>query len=322
MNKLFVSILATIFVASTASAGIKLVNTTDKNALCNDGSQANFTVVDNGHKNWMVMFQGGGIAGNPDEYKNRDNQFKTKARGPHDGQYWAISKDMMSKGYNFVFIPYCSSDLFQGNHTHKISGKTVHFKGRVIVENIFEMMDSEFSQADKLIVYGYSAGAIGLGFNADIFAKYDPYVIPDGFFFDKKTHNWYANVYGPKQKQRLSWIYKNMPNHCDSWHSCFPSISKFSEHGIDNVFIIWNVGDKYGRFTPKKDLTTSIKSVINHYDAGFSVDAEKRKLDGYEDWGHVTAPIQSEYTRKYGNNTLQLAIENWLSGSGNAVITD
>ena len=37
----------------------------------------------------------------------------------------AIEKDVEDKNYNMVFIPYCSSDLYQGNHFSIVDGKEI-----------------------------------------------------------------------------------------------------------------------------------------------------------------------------------------------------
>ena len=51
-----------------------------------------------------------------------------------------------------------------------------------------KQLDSEFKSAGELIFAGYSAGAIGLGFNADLIKKYkNPKLIVDSFWLDKES---------------------------------------------------------------------------------------------------------------------------------------
>ena len=46
-------------------------------------------------------------------------------------------------------------------------------------------MHGEFKSANELVFAGYSAGAVGLGFNSDLIKKYkNPKVIVDSFWLD------------------------------------------------------------------------------------------------------------------------------------------
>lgn len=66
--------------------------------------------------------------------------------------------------------------------------KKVYFHGCKIIEDVFKQLDSEFKSAGELIFAGYSAGAIGLGFNADLIKKYkNPKLIVDSFWLDKES---------------------------------------------------------------------------------------------------------------------------------------
>ena len=51
------------------------------------------------------------------------------------------------------------------------------------------------------------------------------------------------------------------------------------------------------------------------YNLGFSVNAEKMKLKGFEDWGHVMT-ANDLYYKKFDGNSLQDLIWNWINGSG------
>ena len=68
----------------------------------------------------------------------------------------------------------------------------------------------------------------------------------------------------------------------------------------------------------KNDLNKVRKSIIedsNFYNAGFSINAEKRKLKGNVEWGHVMTATDLYY-EKFDGNSLQDLIWNWINDSG------
>ena len=62
-------------------------------------------------------------------------------------------------------------------------------------------------------------------------------------------------------------------------------------------------------------LRQSIKEDSNFYNAGFSINAEKRKLKGNVEWGHVMTATDLYY-KEFDGNSLQDLIWNWINGSG------
>ena len=136
---------------------------------------------------------GGGVAANTDQYRGRPEGMKSPA--PNDYIGVRLTNDFRDQGFNVVIIGYCTSDLYQGFHTHNIDGKTVYFHGRKIVENVINLHKDQLAGADRLVFAGYSAGSIGLGFNADLIAQFEnPYVIADSFWLDAES-----------LRMRLSW---------------------------------------------------------------------------------------------------------------------
>ena len=59
----------------------------------------------------------------------------------------------------------------------------------------------------------------------------------------------------------------------------------------------------------------SITDDSNFYNAGFSINAEKRKLKGNIEWGHSMTP-NDLYFKKFDGISLQDLIWNWINGSG------
>ena len=69
-------------------------------------------------------------------------------------------------------------------------------------------------------------------------------------------------------------------------------------------------------------LKKAIKKDLEFYNAGFSIEADKRKISGFEDWGHVLAWDNKTYTKNYFDMSLQEAVNNWIDRKGNAVVVD
>ena len=327
MNKITVYIVLVlsilIFVPNISFAG-NLKITTDPNAVCNNGEQATYTVKAGSTNKWAVILPGGGLAKNANEYKNRPSRMKEPG-----GEQWfdfGVARDLKKKGYNMVFIPYCTSDLYQGNHYNVIDGKKVPFRGRVIVEDVIRTLYDKLKNADDVIFAGASAGAVGIGFNADLIGQFDnARVLLDSIWFDEETVKWYNNFVKKLaiQGNDRSFTYKSSMKLCnDNYVSCYPSRERFQKNGIDHVFLIWSIGDPYSRAQDKSALKKAIKSDIDYYGAGYSIQADKRNIYGFEGGGHVLAFNDKTYKKKYFKMSLQEAVNNWIDKEGDAIVVD
>jgi|GEM_PF-2342377 hypothetical protein len=351
-----------------------LVKTTDPNALCSNGEQATYTVKLGSTNKWAVIMPGGGIAKNVEHYRNRPSGLKDndELRKFDVG----IEKDLNDRGYNMVWIPYCSNLAYQGNHDVMIDGKKVPFRGRAIVKDVIKALEDELRIADDIIFAGFSAGATGISFNADLIGQFDnSRVFLDSLWFDKETEAFYkkfarktdpcpyfcSTLFRPTQglmtssTQGLSgscpdgsepvksisadgtyFEYKcgsnindsntrdnsNRMDSCDAdWTSCFPTRENFQKNGIDDVFLIWNIGD--ANFIPNQNnLMNSTKSDILFYNAGYSLRADIRNLVGFGKGGHVLAWKDETYKKKYYKMSLQDAANNWIDKNGDAIVIE
>ena len=320
IKKNFVILFISLFYFNFTFAN-ELKLTTDPNAVCNNGEQATFTIKKGKSNKWAVILPGGGIARNPEEYRLRPEGMKSPELKPHYfGQ--GIEKDLEDRNYNLVFIPYCSSDLYQSDHINLIDGNEVPFRGRVIVEDVIKKIDKELKNADEVMFLGYSAGAIGIGFHAKTIGKYkNVRVLVDSFWVDDETKRFYQSF---EKNNDRSFTYKSSMKACNnSWVNCYPSRDNFEKNNIKDVFFIWNIGDKYANGVKDKlALKKAIKKDLEFYNAGFSIEADKRKISGFEDWGHVLAWDNKTYTKNYFDMSLQEAVNNWIDKKGNAVVVD
>lgn len=190
------------------------------------------------------------------------------------------------------------------------------------MEDVIKKIDKKLKNADEVMFLGYSAGAIGIGFHAKTIGKYkNVRVLVDSFCVDEETKKFYQNF---EKNNDRSFTYKSSMKACNnSWVNCYPSRDNFEKNNIKDVFFIWNIGDKYANGVKDRlALKKAIKKDLVFYNAGFSIEADKRKISGFEDWGHVLAWDNKTYTKNYFDMSLQEAVNNWIDKKGNTVVVD
>ena len=316
MVKIFFLLNLLLF-ASFSNA--KLIKTKDPKALCSNGEQATFTFFEGNTNNWLMYIQGGGVAANEDQYRSRNNGLKSPAVSNETGKTFMV-EDFINNNYNVIYIPYCSNDIHQGTHVNNIDGKKVYFHGRYIIEDIFNQYDEKFKKADKLIFAGYSAGSLALGLNVDLIKRYEnPYIIADSFWLDAESLNVRLGWNDGPWPKIVKFLYNDRVEHCkDShWANCFSSRPLFERNNLNNVFFIWNIGDPYMKGNLDK-VRQSINEDATFYNAGFSINAEERKLKGNIEWGHVMTATDLYY-KDFEGTSLQKLIWNWINGSGKTI---
>jgi hypothetical protein len=179
-------------------------------AKCNDGSApiVKVNLDPSGGTNWLVYMQGGGSCESIDECEHRWRDCDPSPAHSEGGRAvggkanmkananamnfdsWGIldfdgyngeTSPFAGKGFNRVFIPYCSSDHWRGlGHTQSVNYAptcgspapltTIHFGGGKIVEAVIDeiMASQRAPQSDDFIVLaGGSAGGAGVQHNLD-----------------------------------------------------------------------------------------------------------------------------------------------------------
>ncbi len=298
--------------ASSNEASSSVFYTSSADAVCSNGEPAAFHVYRTGSDQWFVYLQGGGVASNADEYLSRIPTWTTPRTQPGYLQDMPAVEDFLNKGYNVAVIPYCSNDLYQGSHTHMIRGETVYFRGRAIVKDIIGQLAPELSSASRVVFGGSSAGAIGLGYNADLIAQFDdPYLLVDSFWLDTESRAVRDSWIGPNWDAIEQFVYANMPEHCGSqWASCFPQRTHFDQYGFENVFFIWNMGDPYMRGDTNANRA-SVESDLAYYGQGLSIQNGDALHPDYADWAHGML-FNDFYDFPLEGGSLQARIWEWL----------
>jgi len=299
----------------------ELVRLSEPNAVCNDNSRAKVSVFRRNKNKWAVFFPGGGSAGSVEEYLKRRKKKYLVSTPINLQKGGSVGKHLLDLDYSLIVLPYCSSDLYQGNHVHKIEGNEIPFRGRIILKSLVNDFKSEFKTASDLVLVGSSAGSVGIGFNIDLFSKFKyTRLILDSFWFDELTNSWYSEIYPKIKPERVNFQFKNLPDHCNGkFSNCWISRNLLDKHKITRAFIIWNDGDIFqSGIKAKNKLRLAIRSDLKYYGAGFSVKALKAKFAD-NGKGHGMVNKFQAYNQKFSGFSVKSLIENWLKGSGNTI---
>lgn len=160
---------------------------------CDDGSTTGIAVNTSSTSNNLVVFlMGGGacwdyltcyvlnLAGHGPFQRP---QFDA-ARGMLNGSLFdRTAAQNPFRGWNQVFVPYCTGDVHGGNNVMVYSGRTHHHEGRVNMNAFLGRLAATFPAPDRLVVSGSSAGGFGAAFNYSLFRTVWPsgqvYLIDD-----------------------------------------------------------------------------------------------------------------------------------------------
>lgn len=302
----------------------RLAELSSGDAVCNDGSKAKVSVYDNDPKKWAIFMPGGGSAGSVDEFVKRSatKHLVSAPKSPSGNN--ALTRQLLTLGYSVVMIPYCSSDLYQGNHYQLIKGSQIPFKGRVILESLVKDFDQYFRNAEDLILIGSSAGAVGLGFNLDLFGSYEnTRMILDSFWFDRSTLKWYSEDYPRVRKERVQFQFSNLPPHCGGrFQNCWISSALLDKWRISEAFIIWNLGDPFqAGVKNRKGLEADIRRDLTKYEGGFSVRVDQTKFKNEKN-GHVMVTDPQVYEQNFNGISLSQLVKNWIERKGKTLHID
>lgn len=118
---------------------------------------------------WLIEFMGGGACWSAETcYGDQPLAQLAPVENPTEILLQDNEENSMSpfKEYGAVFFPYCTGDVFAGYHTGKYEGQPdVAHMGYSNTEKAFEYLKSQsrinFEALTDVVVYGYSAGAIG-----------------------------------------------------------------------------------------------------------------------------------------------------------------
>ena len=265
------SILLTSFQLALAQK-IKLEGNILKESVCNSGSAASYYISDDDHSKLFFYFQGGGSARSSQGYLIRKSSLK-KSMVVDRGKL-KISKaggfpEIQKEGYKIIYIPYCSSDVFMGQHSHLVNGESVPFEGYSLMKEVSQVFSKQIASAEEVVLAGTSAGAIAVSVGYNLFSRYNkntaPRLLVDSFWLD--TQEYRARL----QFETNYFVHKSLPEGCEDPLECFPSEKRLANLKVEDAFIIWNLGDLY-RFARNDSRTiTELENVMSTYGGGISI---------------------------------------------------
>lgn len=236
------------------------------NTYCSDGSQYKFFVnFSDTSDNLVVAFEPGGACWDYGSCSpNGGLRGAANPNGISDNHatIWQLIMPVISrvhadnamKDYNFVFLPYCTGDVFGGDQVAtyndpKGSGDSIvfHHVGHPNMMAVTQWLGQQFSQVPKLFVTGISAGGVGSLINYYFIRNAIPgvergYLLDDsGPFFPESKFSapLYAKV---SQSWNVdTWIYDDLPSNFDT--SDFGSINtaladEFPQDRIAHTFFL------------------------------------------------------------------------------------
>tara|TARA_B100000902_G_scaffold58047_1_gene65076 strand:- start:187 stop:1206 length:1020 start_codon:yes stop_codon:yes gene_type:complete len=327
IKKLLIIILFVLFTKISIGSELKLQILKNKDSVCNDGKNANYWIANQNSKKWLIHLPGGGGAWNEKSFIDRDKYKKesinkSKNYSEPIKSHSALGSMLFEQGYNVIKVHYCSSDMYAGNHTNKIEGKNVPFKGRKIIEEIFSIHQKDLNSATDVIVAGQSAGTYGVVLNLDLWNS-----LPNTrYILDAAWRDSYQlSIQGDAPSDEwVSFTLGEMPEHCNGnfYQNCNIRASTLNRFKIKDAFIIFNFGDPYNlakEANQKEPFFKSIKKDMEYFSGGFAVDAPKYKLEGAIKWGHGLLGQKEYFEHKVEGTSLSYLLNEWVNETNDPV---
>ena len=172
--------------------------------------------------------------------------------------------------------------------------------------------ESEFKNADDLIIGGSSAGSISVGMNLKKIAELNnPNIrfIHDGYWLDETEIE-------PRKKiskaKNILYVIPTMPIDCKDWSDCYPSKKRLSKYNFKDAFIVWTVDDHFRRSENDNLMMKFIKADINYFGGGISLSKQTPLLMGERKSNHVLLFSPSFYQDVEGVKIKDI-FDNWLN---------
>lgn len=331
---------------SYAKLGFAHLLDNDPLALCNDGTVASFysshPLSEQHPQKVLVAFQGGGAALSlrssqtkfAEAYDKRPKELMTsplitfEKKEKNLGSYFNRA---LEAGWGLIFVPYCSSDLYAGDHELQLSNKVYQVRGRRIVNALFERLKNSgvINDSTDLLLVGGSAGDMAISANMNIIEKlpkerlrllFTLWQVPaEREYVEKKQRAQFNKL---MSSEGLKFVRGNPAEHCkESYTSCGPNWKNLSRYSYDDIFIEghWReLPSSWAFFTPrhmkdKKLFQEQMRETINRAGGGLAFLSDKPwkpKKDFNHDMGKLEISV--------GNPTVIPSdiVWNWISGKG------
>ncbi len=131
---------------------------------CVDGTETGFGVSTvTGATDLMVYLEGGGACFNDAcDFTALSVPFVP----PPDGIFDRANTGNPVRGWNMIYVPYCTGDIYGGDRDTMLAGAIRHFHGYVNIQRDLEAIVPAFPHVTRVLFTGISAGGFGAGLNA------------------------------------------------------------------------------------------------------------------------------------------------------------
>ena len=317
--------------------------TNDQLALCNDGTRAGFysthPIQSDISQKMLIAFEGGGAALSAsstqtkyvEAYDKRPTSLMTSPliNGKKKKSLTGYFKKAAEDGWVLIYLPYCSSDLYMGDHRLELNGEVFEVRGRRIVEALttFLVGRGAITEQSDLLLVGGSAGDVAISSNLDLFERlpksrlrllFTMWQVPSERVYLEKKQASAFNKIAPDSHLKFS--HGNPAVHCrDSIAACTPNFANISRFQFDDFFIEGHWKELPGQnfaYTPKH---------MNNYEVfkNEMVNEIQRAGGGFALLGDKVWNPGKKFNHTMGNLELEIGddpvipaniVWNWISG--------
>ena len=245
-----------------------------KNTTCNNGTSANYYWKNNNSKKWFLGLEGGWVCSDDQECKKKlEKKLQVESWKKNKIQRGMLYDHPSLQKYNLVFLPYCSSDFYAGNHQHNVENRIMHFYGRSIVVGMLEdLLKKNLGNAEEVIIAGWSAGAIGVTMNLDLWESLPSkkkYFF-DGYWLTKTEKNYFIENNFPPANI-IQFVFKNPPSFCKSnLLDCYPNYQLLREKNLD-AMIVLNLGNDFHQILGVEKIRRDLVEDMRLAGGGYSL---------------------------------------------------
>lgn len=127
-------------------------------------------------KKLMIFFEGGGACFDADSCGANPSAIDDKDKaGPSGGLFDRSKAENPVKDWNFVYVPYCTGDVFAGTNANgKIGNTAQKFVGYLNSQAFLQRIVPTFKDATDVLVTGVSAGGFGASSNVVLIQRAFP----------------------------------------------------------------------------------------------------------------------------------------------------